>query len=108
MPAFVAIFVTAVVAYFTEKGSDLLFRIALIAVFIGIFITFIALFISGSTALLDSIKVSVPSEVARVWGWFMPPNTAACLIAIVTARFLKFSLDFKFKVAALKARITAG
>lgn len=108
MPAFVAVFVAAIVAYFAEKGADLLFRVSLIVLFVGIFITFMSLFISGSTAILDSVKVAVPAEVSNVWGWFMPSNTAACLTAIVSARFLKFGLDFKFKVASLKARITAG
>lgn len=100
---------TAIVAwlasFFASKSAALLIRLSVLAVFIVVLLAFMAIFVSASIYLIDGIAVSVPTEVTRVWGWFMPPNTAACLVAIVSARFIRFALDFKMKVAMLKARM---
>lgn len=108
MGKFYDMVVTWIVSFFVEKSAVFAFRVGLVVTVIAVILAFMTAFTAATYLLLDGIKVAVPAEVDRVWGWFMPPNTAACLVAIVTARFARFALDFKFKVATLKARMTAS
>ncbi|PHS69863.1 MAG: hypothetical protein COB22_08640 [Cycloclasticus sp.] len=108
MPLFFVGIIAWFVSFFTEKGAALAFRLGIIVLYLVVILAFIALLVSGSVSLLDGISVSVPTEVTRVWGWFMPDNAASCLIAIITSRFVRFTFDMKLQIALMKARTTAG
>lgn len=91
---------------FTEQFLHAAYKIAITLAFIALVIAALTAYLSGASALIETLSQTVPTVVNGVWGWVMPPNVNACLVAIVSATMLRFFanqyrllLNAKFRAA---------
>lgn len=89
---------------FAQRVTNLAFKLAVWVAVNGAMLVSVAMLVAGTIAILDGISTTVPQIVNDVWGWFMPTNTADCLLAIIAARFLRAYHDFRIKMLELKLR----
>lgn len=66
------------------------FKIAITLAFIAMVVAAIYAYVSTYAAIVNGISQTVPEIVNGVWGWVMPDNTSACLLAIFSSIMLKF------------------
>jgi len=66
------------------------FKIAITLAFIGLVISAIYAYIAAYSSIINGISQTVPEIVQGVWGWVMPSNTSACLLAIFSSIMLRF------------------
>lgn len=70
-----------------------------------------ALLVAIATAYILSMKnlavglqQTVPQVVLDVWGWVMPGNAIPCLMAVLTARLIRWAYQRYEKLVVFKAR----
>jgi hypothetical protein len=89
-------------ALFGKDAKNLGFNLAKYAAWSAYALFTLGVFLAAVFTILDGIAVSVPSQAVQVWGWFMPPNAAGCLIAIMSVRILRAAYDFKIAMSSKK------
>lgn len=75
---------------FTKLFLHAAYKIAITLAFITLVIASLAAYLAGAKALINTLAQTVPEVVNGVWGWVMPYNINACLVAIVSATMLRF------------------
>lgn len=94
---------------FTKTFVQTAFKIAITLAFITLVVSAIYAYVSAAGLIIEGISQTVPDIVSGVWGWVMPSNTAACLLATTSALILRFAtaqlryiMSNKFKAAISK------
>lgn len=82
------------------------FKIAITLLFISLMISAIYAYIAAYRTIVSSLNETMPEIVLGVWGWFMPPNIHACIVAIVSSVLLKFATKQYFLL--MNARFRAA
>jgi len=104
LPTVVVTIVTWLAEFLGRRISTLAFSFSVWLAVNGAMLVSLGLLVVGTLSILDGILVAVPTIVTEVWGWFMPENTFKCLLAIMSARFLRAYHDFRIKMLDLKLR----
>lgn len=63
-----------------------------------------AAYLSSMKQLTTSLGQTIPQVVLDVWGWFMPGNAIPCLMAVLTARIVRWSYQKYEKLVVFKAK----
>lgn len=82
------------------------FKISITLLFISLMISAIYAYIKAYGVIVSTLNESMPAIVSGVWGWFMPPNVHACIIAIISSVLLKFATKQYFLL--MNARFRAA
>lgn len=90
MGVFFAVLMNFLLEIFSRYALTMAVRMAMALSFIALIVATIAAYLVGAGALINGIAQTVPEVVNGVWGWVMPPNTNACLVAIGSVYLLRF------------------
>ena len=66
------------------------FKIAITLAFITLIVAAVYAYVTAYSLIVAGISQTVPDIVAGVWGWVMPPNVNACILAMFSCVILKF------------------
>ncbi|MDT4328327.1 DUF5455 family protein [Methylomonas sp. MS20] len=108
MPAlFLAIF-NALVSLAVSVGSKLaLFaarRLPVIIAATALLVAIATAYILSMKSLALSLQQTIPDVVIQVWTWVMPGNAIPCLMAVLTARLIRWSYQRYEKLVVFKAK----
>jgi hypothetical protein len=90
MGVLIGALITKLVELFSKTFLHAAFKIAIALAFIALLIAAIYAYVSAAGEIINALSASVPEIVSGVWGWVMPGNTSACLVALSSAVLLRF------------------
>jgi len=100
----VTVLLSFLVDFFGKKFVSTSLRIAVMLAFVAFIVAAIFAYLGFASALITGIGRTVPDVVVGVWGWVMPSNTNACLVAVSSVRLLKFFTYHYFKIMDARYR----
>lgn len=92
------------VSLFGKTFFHAAFKIAITLSFITLFVAAIYAYVSTYSAIVNGIAQTVPDIVSGVWGWVMPDNVNACILAIFSSVILRFVTKLYLSVYKFKFR----
>lgn len=80
---------------FSYLAQFLTKRLLIVVTSITVLIAITTAFFLAIDTLMQTIIVSMPTEVSQYIGLFLPSNFTACMSAIVTAKLARWAYDWK-------------
>lgn len=105
MGALFAVLMGFLVRLFGQFALTKVFKIGLVLAFTTFFIASVSAYIQGCGLVISVVYRTMPEMVVGIWGWVMPPNTNACIIAIGSSYLLRFFTKLYFTL--LNTRLLA-
>jgi len=102
LPWLAGVIVSAFVSFFTWLATFATKRLALVGIAVTAIIALTAALFIALEALVSTLNVTVPTEIAAGVSLLMPSNMTVCISILVTARGLRYAYDWNTRIVQLK------
>ncbi|TPQ24990.1 DUF5455 family protein [Methylomonas koyamae] len=108
MPALFAALFSAIASLIATVGEKLFLfaarRLPVIIAATALLVAIATSYILSMKTLATGLQQTIPQVVIDVWGWVMPGNAVPCLMAVLTARLIRWSYQRYEKLIVFKAK----